>query len=621
MEPSKFLREKYNIQSSPEVEKAVKAKERKSKEKLSKAPEERIQTYLDRLQNIIYPPKLKRKPDFDRKQRNLELLKQSIHQKFIIKPEEIPESYFEHQKRIAKEQGHGDIEITKESKEQATNQIIEEQRNSLDYWIDYLTGDDAFYPDWLKYWAIRSVLGMGDYDKVTHSFSKRRKDTVKPFPPLNQQALAEVLDSIEKKYKIKEDRPYGPVTEWQALLDSENFSKLYAHALELATSVPQEGLENTKGLWIKYPKNSNPEKLVKSLANHNTGWCTARESAAGHQLERGDFYVYYSEDKDGNPTIPRVAIRMQNKRIAEVRGIAEGQNLDLYITSIVQNKMKDFLDGPQYERKVRDMKFLTLIDNKIQNQEELTKEELVFLYESDSKIEGFGYKKDPRIKELRNKRNKEKDISTIFNYQKEQIARNIKEINQNTRVYIGKLEPKIFEIIQKYNIEHIYASFPEGKIGKIDLTVGGQSKEDFFNELAKKEKFKEINISEDGKSMLQNKNFTTLNKPENLKLIRLKVRDLFEDSQAHTVGQIYQRAQELGLELCPPEVGPRLRLQCKDQPLNEWFFIAMKPIIASGGHPRVFWLGHNAHGVRLSGSVANPRDRWNPEYEIIFSSR
>ena len=41
--------------------------------------------------------------------RVLERIKESYHKKYVIKPEDIPESYFELQKRLARERGHGDV--------------------------------------------------------------------------------------------------------------------------------------------------------------------------------------------------------------------------------------------------------------------------------------------------------------------------------------------------------------------------------------------------------------------------------------------------------------------------------------------------------------------------------
>lgn len=42
--------------------------------------------------------------------------------------------------------------------------------------------------------------------------------------------------------------------------------------------------------------------------------------------------------------------------------------------------------------------------------------------------------------------------------------------------------------------------------------------------------------------------------------------------------KIYARAAELGLFLCPPDVGPALRASYKDQPEGEFLTIAMKPV-------------------------------------------
>ena len=621
MENPEFLKKKYELHKAPEVEMAAKAKERKTGEKVSQKPAERIQNYLDRLKNIINPPKLGGRPDFDRQQRNLEMLKTALHNQYVINPEEIPESYFETQKRIAREQGRGDIEITAELKQQRTEVIITDQQSSLDNWIDYLASSDATYPDWLKYYAIRSILNLGDYDKEKKSFTKRSKDTVKPFPDLNREALAYVLDAIEKKYQGKGTNPdqlaEEDQQELQKLLQQENFGKLYAWAIEKATPASKEALITTQGKWVKYDKGSDHMPLVKSLQGHGTNWCTAGESTAQAQLEGGDFYVYYSRDEKSRLTIPRVAIRMQGNQIAEVRGIAEEQNLDPQITGIVQKKLKEFPDGPKYEKKNRDMQFLTEIENKTKENQPLTKDELLFLYETESKIEGFGYQRDPRIKELRDQRNPDQDISVIFECTKEQIAHNPGEINENTKAYVGKLEPDIFTKIQQYDIEHVYTSFPEGRIKRDTIESGGKDKDQLIAEL----KSKKNNTGGYAEDMLRNKAFTTSKNSEQINLVRLTVKDLFSDSQNHTTQEIYQRAQELGLELCPAEVGPNYRLQYQDQPMNEWLYIGMKQITDRGGGPDVFRLVRRVDGLWLRGSWADPALRWLPVSEFVFVLR
>lgn len=78
------------------------------------------------------------------------------------------------------------------------------------------------------------------------------------------------------------------------------------------------------------------------------------------------------------------------------------------------------------------------------------------------------------------------------------------------------------------------------------------------------------------------------------------------------------RGTQLGLDLCPPEVGPRLRLAYKDQPLDERLCVAMKPIASADGEPRIFVLEHTAKGLSLDAVRARPDDRWRPTDVFVF---
>ena len=81
---------------------------------------------------------------------------------------------------------------------------------------------------------------------------------------------------------------------------------------------------------------------------------------------------------------------------------------------ILEEKIKEFPDREKYYKKERDMKLLTLIDKKVNKNIELSLDELKFLYEIDNEIEGFGYEKDPRIQEIKNKSNTYIDIGCFI---------------------------------------------------------------------------------------------------------------------------------------------------------------------------------------------------------------
>lgn len=607
MENPNFLKQKYDLHNAPEVEAAAKRAEIRTDEKVPKNPAGRIQNYLNRFKEITD------RQDPDKREHGLDALKRLLHGKFVIKPEEIPEAYFESQKRLAREQGHGDIEITDEAREQLTEVIISDQKSTLDNWIDYLASEDATYPDWLKYYAFRSILGLGEYDKDKKQFTKRSKGTVKPFPDLNREALSYVLDAIEKKYQ--KQVPDEQDQEFQKYLQGENFAKLYAWAIDKVTPASQEALANTQGEWIKYDRNSDHMPLVESLQGHGTGWCTAGESTAQAQLKGGDFYVYYSYDEHNKPIIPRAAIRMQGNSIAEVRGVASEQNLDPYIGDVVKKKLAEFPDGQAYEKKSANMKQLTEIDDKAKKNQPLTKDDLVFLYEINDQIEGFGYQRDPRIAELRGNRDLKQDAPIVLECEPEEIAWNSEDIIGNTKAYVGKWSIQVFQTVKNYpNIKHLYESFPDKKIFRQTLETdpainSSKSAEEAF-------KNKNINFSDrEEKEILKKTEFSQ--DKEKYDLVRFSVRQLGFPNGA-TTDEIYKRAQDLGLELCPAEVGPHLRLQYLGK---EYLWIAMKQITGRGGGPYVFCLFSIGGKLGLDASRAEPGTRWGGVGGFVFRYR
>jgi len=405
-------------------------------------------------------------------------------------------------------------------------------------------------------------------------------------------------------------------------LDSNDFAKLYAFAIEQCTPASKELLVNTKGKWIKYPQGSIHTPLVKSLQGHGTGWCTAGESTAQAQLEDGDFYVYYSHDQKGIATIPRAAIRMQGG------GIAEEQNLDPHIAPIVATKLQEFPDGKQYEKKAENMKYLTTIETKMRGNKSLTKPELTFLYELDSTIEGFGYEKDPRINELRQACKQanllDQDILTIFECAPDQIAHTQLEVDQaikdkrEIKVYVGSLFDDMFDVNvypQLAHIEHIYASFPEGSTHKRTTWIGGEDTQTMKDRMTA-ERVNFVNAQ----FLLYNEDFTTSKYKCPLDTVRIKVRDLGFPNGA-TKEEIYAKADRLGLDLCPREVGPHYRLQYLDQPMNEYVYIGMEPISVPDGCPDVFYLHRAEYGLWLHGRWASPQDPWRADDEVVFSLR
>lgn len=360
---------------------------------------------------------------------HIDTLKKMYHEKYIIKEENIPDSYYKHQEEMYLERGFGHIELPEEEKKELNEIIINDQKKSLDIWLDYLLNKDSSYiPFWAKYWAFQGMLKLGSYNKETGRYSKRTKHTVSKFADLNREALALSIDTL-LKYLDKKDINDQ---ELEQLVKTGSFQSIYTYITNKILSNNTNIIKRNEGKWIKYDQGSDHIPLVNSLQGYNTGWCTAGEETAEAQLQGGDFYVYYTLDENDEYKIPRIAIRMEGNSIGEIRGVAENQNLETEMEEVVKEKIKDFPDKDEYYKKVNDMEMLTKIYKKHNNNEELTKEEIRFLYELDAKIEGFGYDEDPRIEEIIEDRNAKKDLSIALNLKENQIALNQYELTNDT---------------------------------------------------------------------------------------------------------------------------------------------------------------------------------------------
>lgn len=91
-----------------------------------------------------------------------------------------------------------------------------------------------------------------------------------------------------------------------------------------------------------------------------------------------------------------------------------------------------------------------------------------------------------------------------------------------------------------------------------------------------------------------------------------------QDLWGHPAPFTSGRAGELGLDLCPPQTGPDLRLQYDDQPLGERIYVAMKPIPSSDGEPRIFVVEHCSNGTSLDAARARPDDEWPSDAIFVF---
>lgn len=563
-----------SIHKSKEVEATHRRMKLRTPEGVSQKPDDKISAYLARLENLIGPPENDDEISKKKHQRNIGFLRNILIENVIIQQEDIPQSYWdslgEHETREGKLQDLISMGVTiedefvedDEGKKIKKRKFIFPQNSefvkihieslqsdqiaSLDTWIQYFTSPNSnAFPTWAKYWIFSNILNLSKFDKEKGKFGRRTKTTVAPFPEINREALAYVVDKVSQKHgkefftlqekirevknKIKETNSYqkqlqiietgldtngnklpktvvnrikenikvpehsldyyedqlrelekeqkellgidqdAPEETLWEVIQRDNFAELYAHALEEVGLTKESDLVNTDGEWVLYTKGSDHMPLVNSLQGKGTGWCTAGKTTAKYQLEWGDFYVYYSYsqyDQPGKPSIPRIAIRKEQGQIAEIRGIASNQNLDKYIHPILEKKLQnrdEFPDADEYSKRVNDMNRLSEIDSRYRQGEELTKEDLIFLYELYEDIAGFGYSKDPRATEILASRNKKEDYLLMTGYSPDQISFYYNDFlaNPNCKLFIGNIT------LNETNARNI--KLPPEMVGDLDL--------------------------------------------------------------------------------------------------------------------------------------------------------
>lgn len=134
-----------------------------------------------------------------------------------------------------------------------------------------------------------------------------------------------------------------------------------------------------------------------------------------------------------------------------------------------------------------------------------------------------------------------------------------------------------------------------------------------------KPKLKNVEVTSYAKDLL--KKIVYQKEKEEVDLVVLTPSDLGFTSYPSTT-ELFARAKESGYDLCPAEVGPRLREIYADQPNGEGLYIGMERITASDGHPDVFAVERYSDGEQwLYAHWAFPDDQWGLGCRIVFRLR
>ena len=125
-------------------------------------------------------------------------------------------------------------------------------------------------------------------------------------------------------------------------------------------------------------------------------------------------------------------------------------------------------------------------------------------------------------------------------------------------------------------------------------------------------------IGDWARDVLDKPHFHLEKKKKEVDLVKVSAGD-FGFDKGLPRADLYNKATTLGLEMCPLEVGPQLRIQYKNQPKLESLQIGMDPEIDSVGHKSEFRVVHGADGyLWLVGDHKHPNDHWGAKEYFVF---
>ena len=395
-------------------------KARNKKEKLpGKNNERRNFAYRSRLNNMIE----KHGDAIEQK------LWEASAENLVMDYEDIPDAYWKQQEQILRDNGQG-RKLSEYEKKILADDLIDKQRQSITSWANYLGDKNCPYPLWFKVYAFDGISKMSNALNLDDAdYSRRDNTTALSFPKLNAEILAKVYRQINDFYGVDKENwlaQHSDDEKLVSLVKSANFPKLYAKELvdtKVILKTP-ERTEDVHGDWFEYKLGDEEE--IASLAE-GTHWCVVDPNVAHNYLVYGEYGHSRSTgaDEESNSKAKFIIFRLEDPNspgvfasngsasirldpdgiVAEISGLNDGQAVEDALVPIVKEKALSLPGGEKYLQKFDDKQALIRLDKKMEKGEDLTKEELSFLYELDRPIATLDTynEEDPRIPELKEK--------------------------------------------------------------------------------------------------------------------------------------------------------------------------------------------------------------------------
>ena len=199
--------------------------------------------------------------------------------------------------------------------------------------------------------------------------------------------------------------------------------------------------------WIRFNKGSNPLDLLNVVKDNNV-WNLTREEFY-NVLDKNDV-LFFLVDKQ-----VKLMVYVNGVKVTGVFGFGENANVEDEYLNDLKLKLMNFKDNREYMEKVNNLINFAPIYKKFKNDEELTKSDLEIVYQVKKELKAFTGVTEEKMNEIISARNAYGDLAEIFGVDVGEVALNIDEVTEDTKVLKGNLSVFSDNVDEYKSIEYV----------------------------------------------------------------------------------------------------------------------------------------------------------------------
>lgn len=180
--------------------------------------------------------------------------------------------------------------------------------------------------------------------------------------------------------------------------------------------------------------------------------CVGTSTSYVNKMKRGEVEILSFRDTATHDPLVTIEYHCKSHQLLQVKALHDRipTLADNFADDLIEalERMGDTINGAGEKREVKSkevehLKTLLVLKEKIGAKEELSKDELLFLYEVHARIQCFDVTRDPLVDELVATRNRQEDIQTMCDCALEHIATEFTDLRESTQVFCEDTGTKI----------------------------------------------------------------------------------------------------------------------------------------------------------------------------------